>query len=284
MVKNMESEIIYKELSYIINGLLFQVHNDLGRYCNEKQVCDKFVDLHSSVDSHHMIAIIIPTYNESANIEKLLKKIFALNIADLEVIIVDDNSPDGTQHIVNNLKSSILNLKLHLITRPAKLGLGSAYLTGFKKALSLGADYIFEMDADFSHDPDDIPRMLEAAQNADLIIGSRKIAGGKIIGWGWTRKFMSNGAMWLSRLLLGLKVRDVTSGFRCFKRRVLETIPLDEIKSNGYAFQEEMLYRTQKMGFTITEVPVTFIDRQEGKSKLSKKDIIEFFLIILKLK
>ncbi len=231
-----------------------------------------------------MIAIIIPTYNESANIEKLLKKIFALNIADLEVIIVDDNSPDGTQHIVNNLKSSILNLKLHLITRPAKLGLGSAYLEGFKKALSLGADYIFEMDADFSHDPDDIPRMLEAAQNADLIIGSRKIAGGKIIGWGWTRKFMSNGAMWLSRLLLGLKVRDVTSGFRCFKRRVLETIPLDEIKSNGYAFQEEMLYRTQKMGFTITEVPVTFIDRQEGKSKLSKKDIIEFFLIILKLK
>ncbi len=229
--------------------------------------------------------IIIPTYNESQNIEKLLKKIFSLNIPNLEVIIVDDNSPDGTAQIVRNL--SILqsfNLRLHLISRPAKLGLGSAYLEGFKKALSLGADYIFEMDADFSHDPDDIPRMLEAAQNSDLVLGSRKIAGGKIIGWGWTRKFISNGAMWLSRFLLGLKVHDVTSGFRCFKRRVLETIPLDEIKSNGYAFQEEMLYRAQKMGFTISEIPVTFIDRQEGKSKLSKKDIVEFFLIIFKLK
>lgn len=226
--------------------------------------------------------VVIPTYNESANIEKLLTKIFSLNIPNLEVIVVDDNSPDGTSQIVNNLQSSILNL--HLITRQGKLGLGSAYLTGFKKALSLGADYIFEMDADFSHDPDDIPRMLSAAQDADLVIGSRKIAGGKIIGWGWWRKFMSNGAMWLSRLLLGLKVRDVTAGFRCFKRRVLETIPLNEIKSNGYAFQEELLYRTQKMGFTISEIPVTFIDRQEGKSKLSKKDIFEFFLIITKLK
>lgn len=233
-----------------------------------------------------MIAIIIPTYNESQNIEKLLKKIFALNIPDLEIIVVDDNSPDNTAEIVRQYYRSPItdHRSLHLIQRPAKLGLGSAYITGFKKALSLGADYIFEMDADFSHDPDDIQRMLETAQNVDLVLGSRKIAGGKIIGWGWLRKIMSNGAMWLSRLLLGLKVRDVTSGFRCFKRRALETIPLDEIKSNGYAFQEEMLYRAQKMGFTISEIPVTFIDRQEGKSKLSKKDIIEFFLIIFKLK
>lgn len=230
-----------------------------------------------------MIAIIVPTYNESQNIEKLLTKIFALNIPDLEVIVVDDNSPDGTGDLVYRLLTTDYR-QIHLIKRSGKLGLGSAYLEGFKKALSLGADYIFEMDADFSHDPNDLPRMLEVAQDADLVIGSRKIAGGKIIGWNWWRKFMSNGAMWLSRLLLGLKVRDVTSGFRCFKRRVLKTIPLDEIKSNGYAFQEEMLYRTQKMGFTISEIPVTFIDRQEGKSKLSKKDIIEFFLIILKLK
>lgn len=229
------------------------------------------------------LIIIIPTYNESQNIEKLLKKIFALNIPDLEVIIIDDNSPDGTSQLVGNLLI-LQSFNLHLITRQNKLGLGSAYLTGFKKALSLGADYIFEMDADFSHNPDDIPRLLEAAQNADLVIGSRKIAGGEIIGWNFWRKFMSNGAMWLSRLLLGLKVRDVTSGFRCFKRRVLETIPLDEIKSNGYAFQEELLYRAQKSGFTITEIPVIFVDRQEGKSKLSKKDIIEFFLIILRLK
>jgi len=226
--------------------------------------------------------VVIPTYNESANIEKLLKKIFALNIPNLEVIVVDDNSPDGTADIINQLP--VTSYQLHLIKRRGKLGLGSAYLEGFKKALSLGADYIFEMDADFSHDPNDIPRMIEAAQNADLAIGSRKIPGGKIVGWNLLRKFMSNGAMWLSRLLLRLKVRDVTSGFRCFKRRVLETIPLDEIKSNGYAFQEEMLYRAQKAGFLITEIPVTFVDRQKGKSKLSKKDIIEFFLIILKLK
>jgi dolichol-phosphate mannosyltransferase len=126
--------------------------------------------------------------------------------------------------------------------------------------------------------------MLATARDADLVIGSRKVEGGKIIGWRWWRKFMSNGAMWLSRLLLGLKVYDVTAGFRCFKRKVLETIPLDKIKSNGYAFQEELLYHTQKAGFTISEIPVIFIDRQGGKSKLSKKDIIEFFYIILKLR
>lgn len=228
------------------------------------------------------ILTIIPTYNEAQNIEKIIKKVFSLNIPGLEILIVDDNSPDGTSQIVSELRTK--NSELHLITRSGKLGLGSAYIAGFKKALELGADYVFEMDADFSHDPDDIPRLLEATQDADLAIGSRKVACGKIIGWGWTRKFMSNGAIWLSRLILGLKAKDVTAGFRCFKRHVLETIKLDEIHSNGYAFQEEMLYRTQKLNFKIAEVPVTFIDRQEGKSKLSKKDIIEFFLIIFKLK
>ena len=158
----------------------------------------------------------------------------------------------------------------HFTSSPVLKSALTKHIAGFQRHYRR-ADYIFEMDADFSHDPDDIPRMLDAAQNADLVLGSRKIPGGKIIGWSWWRKFMSNGAMWLSRLLLGLKVQDVTSGFRCFKRRVLETIPLDEIKSNGYAFQEEMLYRAQKMGFTISEIPVTFIDRQEGKSKLSKR-------------
>jgi len=226
--------------------------------------------------------IVIPTYNESHNIEKLIKKIFSLNVPELNIIIVDDNSPDGTSQCVAILQSEFCNL--HLITRHSKLGLGSAYVAGFKKALDKGADYIFEMDADFSHDPDDIPRVLTAAQNADLVIGSRKIKDGKIIGWGFLRKFMSNGAMWLSRTLLGLKTHDVTSGFRCFKRKVLEAIGLDKIKSNGYAFQEELLFRTQKLGFTITEIPVTFIDRQEGKSKLSKKDIWEFFKIIFQLK
>ena len=235
--------------------------------------------------------IVIPTYNESQNIEKLLTKIFTLNIPELEVVVVDDNSPDGTSRIVERLKTYLprrqagdLRLNINLITRSGKLGLGSAYITGFKKALEIGADFIFEMDADFSHDPDDIPRLLEAGQNADLVIGSRKIKNGKIIGWNFWRKFMSSGAMWFSRILLSLKTKDVTAGFRCFKRKVLESIELDNIKSNGYAFQEELLYRTQNDGFIIKEIPVTFIDRTEGKSKLSKKDIVEFFVRVIKLK
>ena len=227
--------------------------------------------------------IIIPTYNEAKNIEKLIKQIFNLKISNLEIIIVDDNSPDNTAQIVRNLPI-FQSSSLHLIQRSGKLGLGSAYITGFKKALELQADFIFEMDADFSHDPDDIPSLLQACTSADLVIGSRKTKGGKIIGWGWTRKMMSNGAMWFSRFLLGLKPKDVTAGFRCFRRRVLESIDLDTIKSNGYAFQEELLFHTQKSGFTITEVPVIFIDREEGESKLNKKDIFEFFWIILKLR
>ncbi|HBU06616.1 MAG TPA: dolichyl-phosphate beta-D-mannosyltransferase, partial [Candidatus Magasanikbacteria bacterium] len=223
--------------------------------------------------------IVIPTYNEAKNIAKLVNKIFGLNIPGLEIMVVDDNSPDGTGKIVEKL-----NLPIHLINRSGKLGLGSAYIAGFKEAIKQQADYIFEMDADFSHDPDDIPKILQATDNADLVIGSRKITGGKIIGWGWLRKFMSNGAMWFSRLLLGLQAKDVTAGFRCFRRQVLEKIELDKIKSNGYAFQEELLYKTQKLGFIIKEIPVTFIDREEGKSKLSKKDIWEFFWIIIKLK
>lgn len=225
--------------------------------------------------------IVIPTYNEKKNIEKLIKKIFNQNNDNLEVVIIDDNSPDGTAKIAEQLSQ---HFPLQLIKRKKKLGLGSAYITGFKKALSLGADYIFEMDADFSHDPDDIPNILKACEDADLVLGSRKVAGGKIIGWGWIRKFMSNGAMWFSRFFLKLKAKDVTSGFRCYKRKVLENINLDKIKSNGYAFQEEMLYRTQLLGFQIKEVPVVFVDRQEGKSKLSKKDIFEFFIVMIKLK
>jgi dolichol-phosphate mannosyltransferase len=172
-----------------------------------------------------------------------------------------------------------------LIKRARKLGIGSAYIAGFKKALALGADLIMEMDADFSHDPKDIPRLIEQCKNGfHLTIGSRKIAGGQIIGWGFWRKFMSDGAMIASRVLLGLRTKDVTAGFRCYKKEVLKKIQLDNIKSNGYAFQEEMLYLTQKNGFQIKEVPVIFNDRTKGKSKLSKKDIVEFFITIFRLK
>ncbi|MBI2436325.1 MAG: polyprenol monophosphomannose synthase [Candidatus Magasanikbacteria bacterium] len=225
--------------------------------------------------------IVIPTYNEQENIEKLIRKIFALQISNLELLIVDDNSLDGTAQIVGELAT---NFPVHLITRAGKMGLGSAYIAGFHQALKLGADYIFEMDADFSHDPDDISRMLEAIEHADLVIGSRKVPGGKVIGWNMRRKIQSSGAMWFSRTLLGLNAKDVTAGFRCFRRTVLETLNLDAITSNGYAFQEELLYRTQKAGFRISEIPVIFIDRQEGKSKLSTKDIIEFFVVMIKLK
>ncbi|MFH1292026.1 MAG: polyprenol monophosphomannose synthase [bacterium] len=225
--------------------------------------------------------IIIPTYNEKKNISQLIPAIFALNIHGLEIIVVDDNSPDGTAELISEL---CLKYPVKLIKRRAKLGLGSAYIAGFKKALFLEAEFIGEMDADFSHDPKDLPRLLEAIQTADMVIGSRKIKHGKIIGWNWRRKLMSNGAMWFSRLLLGLKTKDVTAGFRLFRRKVLMTIPLDQISSNGYAFQEEMLYRAEKSGFKIKEIPVSFADRREGQSKLSKEDIIEFFIIIIKLK
>ncbi len=225
--------------------------------------------------------IIIPTFNEKDNITKLISVIFDLRIPNLEIIIVDDNSPDGTAQTVSKLAKQY---PIHLIERRRKLGLGTAYIAGFKKALNLQADYIFEMDADFSHNPNDIPRMLDAIQNTDLVIGSRKINHGKIEGWNWKRHLMSDGAMWFSRLFLGLKTRDVTAGFRCFSRKVLTNINLDDIKSNGYAFQEELLYRTEKTGFKIKEIPVTFIDRQVGQSKLSKKDIWEFFMVMIKMK
>lgn len=228
------------------------------------------------------IAIVIPTYNEAENIEILVKKIAALNLNDWRIFFVDDNSPDKTGEIIETLSAIF---PITLIKRPQKLGLGSAYTAGFKQALLSGAQYIFEMDADLSHDPNDIPKLLQACQNgADLTIGSRKIKGGKIIGWNWQRHFMSNGAMFFSRLVLGLKIHDVTSGFRCYKKNVLESINFDKISSGGYAFQEEMLCLVEKKGFNVKEIPVTFNDRKFGKSKLSHKDIWEFFLIIFRLK
>lgn len=227
-------------------------------------------------------AIIVPTYNEAENIEILVKKIATLNLDDWRIFFVDDNSPDKTGEIIETLSAVF---PITLIKRPQKLGLGSAYTAGFKQALLSGAQYIFEMDADLSHDPSDIPKLLQACQNgADLTIGSRKIKGGKIIGWNWRRHFMSNGAMFFSRLVLGLKTHDVTSGFRCYKRKVLESINFDRISSGGYAFQEEMLYLTEKNNFKIKELPVLFSDRKLGKSKLSKKDIWEFFIVIFHLK
>ena len=225
--------------------------------------------------------IVIPTYNERDNIERLLTEIFQLRIPELSVIVVDDNSPDGTTDIAKRLAAGY---PIHVIQREKKQGIGSAYIAGFKKALVDGADYIFEMDADLSHDPHDIPRLLEKMNGCDLAIGSRRVPGGDIVGWNMRRHFTSSAATIFSRFILKLKTNDVTAGFRCYRRKVLESINLDAITSNGYAFQEEMLYKTEQSGFVVVEVPVTFIDRKKGKSKLSSRDIIEFFAVMMRLR
>jgi dolichol-phosphate mannosyltransferase len=226
--------------------------------------------------------IIIPTYNERENIAELCERIFKSNPVDVAIIFIDDNSPDGTAAEIKQLAEKY---PIELIERPDKLGLGTAYIAGFRHALDVGAELIFEMDADLSHAPEDIPRLIGAIESgADVSIGSRKIPGGKIEGWSWCRHLMSNGAMCAARLFLGLKTRDVTAGFRCYRREVLEKIYLSTIQSNGYAFQEEMLWRVEKKNFKITEVSVTFHDRKAGQSKLSGRDIFEFFRVMIKLR
>lgn len=226
--------------------------------------------------------IVIPTYNERANITRLIPALFDLKIPELEVIIVDDNSPDETADVAQSFREKY---PVYVIKRQRKLGIGTAYVDGFKKALVLGAEIIFEMDADFSHNPVDVPRLITTLENgADLAIGSRRVKGGKIIGWGPRRHLTSFVAMSVARFVLGLKTKDVTAGFRAYRRQVLETILQTEITSNGYAFQEEILYRVEKNKFSISEIPVIFTDRTSGKSKLSSQDIWEFFRVMWRLR
>jgi len=229
-----------------------------------------------------MIYVVIPTYNEKDNIKALIKKISALNIKDLKILIVDDNSPDKTAEAVEEMMN---DYPVEIIKRPKKMGLGSAYVAGFKFALAKGADLLIEMDADFSHHPYKIPELIQSMQEGhDACLGSRRVRGGGIIGWNVRRKLMSKLAMDFSRVLLNLKTKDVTGGFRCYHCRVFEKIDLDKIKSNGYAFQEEMVYLLEKNGFKIKEIPITFVDRQKGISKLGPKEVVGFFLNILRLK
>lgn len=230
-----------------------------------------------------MIYIIIPTYNEKENIENLIRAITALNILDLNILIVDDNSPDKTAEIVENMTN---NYPVQILKRPGKLGLGSAYIQGFRYAINQGAKIVMEMDADFSHDPKDVPSLIKEVceNNYDVSIGSRKINGGGVVGWNFRRKFMSDMAMSFSRFFLGLKTKDVTAGFRCYNTKIFERIDLDKIHSNGYAFQEEMIYKIEKNEYSIKEVPVIFVDRKLGKSKLGIKDIIGFFLVMIRLR
>lgn len=229
-----------------------------------------------------MLYIILPTYNERENIASLLRAIASLGLPSYRVLVIDDNSPDGTSAAVAALTGE---LPVELITRSGKLGLGSAYVLGFTTAMTAGADMVMEMDADFSHDPQDIPRLVAAiTAGADLAIGSRRIAGGGIRGWNWWRRLMSRGAMEFSRLVLNLRTRDVTAGFRCYRTSLLQSVPLDKIKSNGYSFQEEMIFYVEKIGGRVTEVPVIFRDRQRGASKMSAREIINFFIVMFKLR
>lgn len=226
--------------------------------------------------------VIIPTYNERDNIPNLLQEIFNLNIPHLDVLIIDDNSPDGTAGVVKELMQE--NPRIHLIERPGKMGLGTAYITGFKYALEHGYEYIFEMDADLSHDPKEIPNFLEAIKEADLVVGSRYLTGVNVINWPLSRLILSMAASLYTRVITGLKLTDCTGGYKCFRRQVLEAIPLDEVRSNGYSFQIEMNFKAWKRGFRIKEIPIIFTDRTEGQSKMSRKIIVEAIFMVWKLK
>jgi dolichol-phosphate mannosyltransferase len=227
--------------------------------------------------------VIIPTYNEKENIQKMVEKVFSLK-PDFDILIIDDGSPDGTAEIVKTLQQKHTD-RLHLLQRQGKLGLGTAYIVGFKWAIEKKYDYIFEMDCDFSHDPNDLPRLLHACENgADVAVGSRYCKGGKVKNWPVGRILMSYFASVYVRLILWINIRDTTAGFKCYKRHVLETINLDNIKFMGYAFQIEMKYASLKKGFKIVEVPITFIDRVEGVSKMSSKIFEEAFIGVIQMR
>ncbi len=228
--------------------------------------------------------VIIPTYNEKENIGKIIRAVMALD-DDYHILVIEDGSPDRTADIVRNLQTEF-DGRLFMIERSGKLGLGTAYITGFKWALENGYDYIFEMDADFSHNPDDLPRLYEACskEGADLSIGSRYCKGISVVNWPIGRVIMSYYASVYVRTVLGMKVYDTTAGFKCYKRKVLETIDLDKVQMKGYGFQSEMKYSTYRLGFRIKEVPVIFVDRTEGTSKMSSGIFGEAFWGVMKLK
>ena len=228
--------------------------------------------------------VVIPTYNEKENAEAIIRKVFSLAVP-FDVLIVDDNSPDGTAAIVKNLQKEFPE-QLFLEERQGKLGLGTAYIHGFKYALAKGYQYIFEMDADFSHNPEDLIRLYEACtvEGYDMAIGSRYIKGVNVVNWPMNRVLMSYFASSYVRVVTGMPIADATAGFKCYTRKVLETIPLDEIKFIGYAFQIEMKFLAYKYGFKIKEVPIIFTDRTKGESKMSKGIIQEAFYGVIRMK
>ena len=228
--------------------------------------------------------VIIPTYNEKENAESIIKRVLSLP-GDFEVLIIDDNSPDGTAYIVKLLQKEFIG-RLHLLEREGKLGLGTAYLTGFKWALEHKYDYIFEMDADFSHNPDDLPSLYDACANrgADVAIGSRYVTGVNVVNWPIGRVIMSYYASTYVRFVTRMRIKDTTAGFMCYTYKVLEKMNLDNIKMKGYGFQIEMKYTSWKLGFKLKEVPIIFIDRQQGSSKMSSSIFGEAMWGVLKLR
>lgn len=227
--------------------------------------------------------VIIPTYNETENIENIIRKVFSLD-GGYDILIIDDGSPDGTAAIVKRLQQEFPE-RLHMIERPGKLGLGTAYITGFKWSIDKGYDYTFEMDADFSHNPEDLPRLYQACKDgADLAIGSRYCDGISVINWPIGRIIMSYYASVYVRTILGMKVYDCTAGFKCYSNKVLRTIDLDKVEMKGYGFQIEMKYTTYKLGFKITEVPIIFVNRKAGTSKMSGGIFGEAFWGVIKLR
>jgi dolichol-phosphate mannosyltransferase len=226
--------------------------------------------------------VIIPTFNERENITRIIPAVLSQD-PSIDVLIVDDGSPDGTGAIVDALAEQ--NPRLHIIHRAGKLGLGTAYVAGFRWALERDYQFVFEMDADFSHNPDKLPEFLKAIQNADLVLGSRYQNGQvNVVNWPMSRLFLSYSANIYARRVTGLRVFDATGGFKCFRRRVLESIDLSTVRSNGYAFQIEMTFRAWKKGFRIVEIPIVFVDRTEGSSKMSKRIVREAVWMVWRLR
>lgn len=225
--------------------------------------------------------VVIPTYNERGNIEKIIPQILAQD-EGIHILVVDDNSPDGTGEITDRLASA--NSRIHVLHRRGKLGLGSAYREGFRYALEQGASNIVEMDADFSHDPAMLPVFLEKMQSFDMVVGSRYLNGVSVVNWPLRRLMLSYFASVYTRIITGLKLSDCTSGFKCFRREVLQAIDLTKVRSDGYSFQIEMNYRCHEKGFRIGEVPIIFIDRHAGTSKMSRQIVIEAVVMVWKLK
>jgi dolichol-phosphate mannosyltransferase len=225
--------------------------------------------------------VITPTYNEAVNLPTLIPQVLHQS-TDIEILIIDDNSPDGTAAIVKDLQAK--NPRVHLIERPRKMGLGTAYVAGFKFAIEHKYDYVFEMDADFSHNPKELLNFLLKIQEYDLVIGSRYIRGVSVVYWPFRRLLLSYFANLYTRVVTGLPVKDATAGFKCYRREVLENINLDELRSNGYAFQIEMNYKAWKKGFRLCEIPIIFVDRDRGVSKMSKNIVYEAAFMVWKLK